>query len=348
MAGINQHFIPQSLLRRFGHKKAGKATRVAVYERGNIFVTATTGAAAQRYFYSKLAQDGERTLDDKITDYEPRLAALFAELDSAASGSVVNAESPSELIAHLCIRNAQVRESFGHISGQLLGGALDMFTDPKKRWQLMGLDKSEPSNFLLEEFNKAYNASGLALRGMPRDQFLELCFASAKIQFNPSAPNPLPEFDAFAAAAREMAPNLAKNGHGRALEKGLVPEARRAALRALTWRVYDTDFDLVLPDCIAVDWPSPAHCRAFVYAPNPELTHVVMPIASRRYLVGAREERTHAASEINRVLAQCSWRFFIARDRADSFELLTSEIGKVTRAWADREIEDALAKVQIP
>lgn len=346
MAGINQHFIPQSLLRRFGHKKKGKATRVAVYERGNIFVTATTGAAAQRYFYSKLAQDGERTLDDKITDYEPQMLAILADLDAAADGSIVNPDIPSELIAHLCVRSAQIRESFGHITGRLFDGVADMFMDPKKRWRLMGLDKPKPTGPMLEELNKLYDSTGMALRGMPRDRFAELCFEIAKMQFNPSTPIAVPEFDVLTQMARKMAPDVARNGQVRALERGLVPEARKDALRRLTWRVHDTNFDLILPDCIAIDWPTSGKCRAFVYCPSTELACVLMPVASRRYIVGAQDDRLHDLSTINRELAKCSWRFFIARDRTEVFEALVTEIGTVTRNWADKEIHSALLMVQ--
>lgn len=345
MAGINQHFIPQSLLRRFGHRKKGKATRVAVYERGNVFVTATTGAAAERYFYSERSQDGKPTLDDKITEYEPQLAALLSAIDAAADCGEVDPAAPAELIAHLCGRTAQVRESFGHITGRLLNGAVEMFTDPVKRYQMMGLDKPAPTGVLLEEFNKLYNTTGMALRGMPRDRFVDLCFAFTKMRFDPSAP-PMPEIDAFASAARQLAPSMARDGQGRALERSLVPEARMIALRELAWRVQDTDFDLLLPDCVAIDWPSPDRFRAFVYCPNAELANVFMPVTSRRYLVGARDERTHDVSRLNRALAQCSWRFFIARDRAEHLEALVPLIGTATREWADREIDSALLTAQ--
>lgn len=348
MAGINQHFIPQSLLRRFGHKKkSGKASRVAVYEQHKMFVTATTGAAAERFFYSGLSRNGEQTLDDRITEYEPRLTAIFAALDSAGHGTEIDAQAPAELIAHLCIRNSQVRESFGHIAGQLLDGALDMFTDPNKRWKTMGMDKQEPPTFMLEEYNKLYDATGMGLRGMSRNDFAALCFGFAKMQFDPSDGIAQKLFDGLADAARGVAPSMAKDGHSRALEKGLVPQARREALQGLRWYVHDTDFDLVLPDCIAIDWPEPDRCRAFAYCPNTELAHVVMPVASRRYLVGACDGRPHDVKSLNLVLAQCSWRFFVARDREERLKALSSEIGTVTRSWAENEIQGALATVEL-
>jgi hypothetical protein len=162
------------------------------------------------------------------------------------------------------------------------------------------------------------------------------------MQFNPSAPIAIPGIDAFAQAARQAAPDVARNGHTRALERGLVPEERMAALKELTWRVHDSPFDLILPDCIAIDWPSADKCRAFVYCPNTELAHVLMPVASRRYLIGAQDERLHDTSAINRALAKCSWRFFVARDRAEAFDALVPEIGRATRNWADTEIHGAL------
>jgi hypothetical protein len=92
--------------------------------------------------------------------------------------------------------------------------------------------------------------------------------------------------------------------------------------------------------------PASDNCRAFVYCPNAELAHVLMPVASRRYLVGARDERSHDPSAINRALAKCSWRFFVARDRAEVFEALVTEIGTATHTWADKEIHGALLTAQ--
>jgi hypothetical protein len=341
MSGTNQHFIPQSLLRYFGQKRK-KQTRVVVYERDNIFITATTGAAAQRYFYSRLPTNSEQTLDDRITLYEPRILQILQRLHALAAGAVVDGADSAEVISHLCVRNAQMRDSFSHASSQLLSSAVDMFMDPQKRWKLMGLDKSHPTGAMLEEFNKLYDTQLMALRGAPRDRFVQMCFNLTKAKFNLTEPFAGEQIGAFAGTLKAAMPDMAAGAQRCALEKDLVPDGRATALKGLQWSVHDTDFDLILPDCIAVDGTGAKDCRAFVYAPNDELRLVLMPISSRRFIVGARADAKPSLNEVNLMFARCSWRFFVANERSNTLGKLVPEIGTVTRAWFDRETRGAL------
>lgn len=66
------------MLRGFGRKNKAKAMQVVVYRQDKIFTAATHGIAAERFFYSPLATEGEVTLDDRITHYEQQLDGCIA------------------------------------------------------------------------------------------------------------------------------------------------------------------------------------------------------------------------------------------------------------------------------
>jgi len=344
VAGTNQHYIPQSLLRAFGKQGKGKEVQVAVYTRQKNFVTSTRGAAAQRYFYSELSADSTRTLDDRITEeYEPRINFILAQLHQQAIATPVDAAQAAELIAHLCVRTAQMRESFTHGTSQLLSGAIELFNEPDTRWKLMGLDNPEPSGVVLEELNKLYDQMNLGSMGIPRPLFLKRGYEEMKAQIRKNSVIMAPIMEHAKTLTKGLA-GVAAAGQKRALAEEAAPEQRIAALATLSWSLQDFGDDLILPDCVAVDGSTREDCRAFVYRANEELRHVLMPVSRRRLLVGSRGIPSEVTAGLaNLMFAVCSWQFFIAHDRAPASDALALLIGSATKTWFDAEISAALA-----
>lgn len=349
MSGPNQHYIPQSLLRSFGTRaKKGKPTRVAVYKRDSAFVTATTGAAAQRYFFSRKSVDGSPTLDDEITRYESRLATILQTIQVATTSSTLEPDEPSELIAHLCVRNAQLRESFARGAGNLFEGIMNLFSDSTYRWKAMGLDKDAPSGPLLERINELYDSMGLAARGLTREFITQLCFDLVKSRYHPDNPTTPPEMEILMQGlqrARASVPEMVADAHRQSLARNIQASGRTTALRDLTWFVHDVGFDLVLPDAVAIDVGANDDCRPFMYRPNAELSRVLMPVSIRRVLVGVRKEaEVGDLQDVNCLFARCSWEFFITRERSPAMDALRGEIGTQTRDWMDVESAKAIAE----
>lgn len=114
MSGRKQHYIPQCLLRGFEAKRSGKHVQVIVFRPGRQpYLSSTEGVAAERDFYSGLSADDRKTLDDRITDYEQRLSPLLRRLRSSAPGELVDSFFAAEVVAHLTIRGAFLRDLFG-------------------------------------------------------------------------------------------------------------------------------------------------------------------------------------------------------------------------------------------
>lgn len=111
MSGRKQHHIPQSVLRAFETPSRGKKIQVWVFSKQNQFKAPTDDVAAERHFYSELSTDGTKTLDDLITDYENGFTGQIISLRNVPVGASADAATAAEVIAHLTIRNAHLRNS---------------------------------------------------------------------------------------------------------------------------------------------------------------------------------------------------------------------------------------------
>ncbi|MCP6134276.1 hypothetical protein NL393_34395, partial [Klebsiella pneumoniae] len=80
-------------------------------------------------FYSKPANDANKTLDDKLTDYEGRLGELLRILREKNVGTDVEASIAAEVIAHLTPRSKSLRSIFGHGTQKLISGLADVISD---------------------------------------------------------------------------------------------------------------------------------------------------------------------------------------------------------------------------
>jgi hypothetical protein len=127
MSGRKQHHIPQSVLRGFEAPGKGRTKKVWVFSKEKKFKSSTADVAAERHFYSEVSNDGSRTLDDSITDYEQNFGAQLAYLRRLSVGEAADSLTAAEVIAHLTIRNAHLRRTFVSGARLLAERATDVF-----------------------------------------------------------------------------------------------------------------------------------------------------------------------------------------------------------------------------
>lgn len=323
------------MLRGFGRKNKAKAVQVVVYRRDKIFATGTRGIGAERFFYSPLATNGETTLDDKITSYEQQLDNYVDQLRSCSIGTDIDPAKAAEVVAHLTIRTAQVRNSFTYGTKQIAEGVATAVLDPAKRWRLLGYHLPKPTGEVKATIEKAYAEGGFRARGIPRKAFFKFMFEGMKEEFKKI--DRMKEFEEAVTTLVNKIPDAAASGHRKALLNGLAPEERVAALHTLTWQVLEAPCDVLLPDCVAIEGDDEDKCRSLVFALNASINHVFMPVATRRVLVGSKSRTTHLPEPLCRMLARCSWEYFVALDKTPEFEALVSAIGSATRQFIDAE-----------
>lgn len=159
MAGSNQHYIPQSLLRGFKAegRKSRKVTHVWVYRLGvDPYCPATEGVGAQRHFYSELSKDGSRTLDDAITDYEQGFNEVLGRLRETSSDRPVDASEAAEFVSHLMLRNAHFRHALHYGFRGIVDVAIKAISDREAAKRLFGLDGHCPRGRFREKFSDFY------------------------------------------------------------------------------------------------------------------------------------------------------------------------------------------------
>jgi hypothetical protein len=179
MSGRKQHYIPQSLLRRFGRTSKRRTVQVTVYSRDRgIFTTATSRIAAERDFYSEDAEPAEqKTLDDHITDFEYYLAKVLAALDTAPLDSQVYHADIAAVVAHLCVRQAHFRHTASSVTTDLLKEMQRLILDKDWMRTTLGLDGATFNEELQQEvvrLNRERNSTSCRWT-LARISFQHLC-----------------------------------------------------------------------------------------------------------------------------------------------------------------------------
>lgn len=348
MSGRKQHYIPQLFLR--GFLICQQSGQTHVYRRDKMFISKTDSVAAQRDFYSKPANDANKTLDDKLTDYEGRLGELLRILREKNVGTDVEASIAAEVIAHLTPRSKSLRSIFGHGTQKLISGLADVISDKTLMISLLGLDEPTTnkkwSEHIASSFNRnpeiAKSLGGVSEEiGIPKDSIERMLFMSAKESFLGDA-NPFyfqlqPLFTQLLTGIEDAI----SYGHKKVLNNGVVVEARKQSLESLLWRIFPAPQEgAIMPDCIAIGFDE----EEGVYLPYimaSSISTVIMPLTSEKLLVGVRASNINVdLSGFNDDASECSDELFIAASSAH--EYLRKNIGGRWKNRMDNLVHDTL------
>jgi hypothetical protein len=232
MSGRKQHHIPQSVLRAFETPSKGKKTQVWVFSKRNQFKSPTDDVAAERHFYSELSTDGSKTLDDLITDYENGFTNQISSLRSVPVGASADAATAAEVIAHLTIRNAHLRNSFSGGMRLLVEQATDLFCNEQNIRTLFGIDgKAFPPAMAARIDEELASDPRFAATGLPREVLHKIGFMAMKENFSRFVTNSLPSMQMALVQLARDAPSYTRVSQNKALSTGLVPDARTAVVR---------------------------------------------------------------------------------------------------------------------
>lgn len=347
MAGKTQHFIPQSLLRCFRVPGKGSSARVWVFPKEReAFCTVTDGAAAENYFYSRPAVDGSVTLDDRITAYEStRLDGILKFLRASADGADVDSAQAAELVAHLTVRNAHVRESFALVGALAVERMAEAFGDEDYLRRLVGADSGIPTTLFREAFEATIKQHSWFKQSNVPLAVIE------QIAITLLAENHGGIFGKMSSAATALRDathgfdEVARTGHNRALDVTFLPAQRIASLGQLRWTVVAvTDGPLILPDCVALGRAEEeSQFLPLILVDSARTTVALMPLQKDKLLLGCRAESpTVDLKDLNHAFAACSQTFFIASTHTPELEAVAVRIGTRSRSVAEAEITEAI------
>lgn len=353
MSGRKQHYIPQCLLRGFEAARSGKHAQVLVFRSGRQpYLSSTEGVAAERDFYSGLSMDDRKSLDDRITDYECRLGPLLVQLRNSVSGAQVDSSFAAEVVTHLTVRGAFIRDIFGLGLQEMLAGVSAFFANEESLRSWMGIDCLEPTQVLAEEIDRAIEALRPQLPvTLPPTLLRRVLLVHLRERFSSLHSQQAPHFFNGIAEFAATVSSVIRGGHIRVLDESLVPSERAQALASLHWTVqHIVDGTLILPDCLALSVRGHHEnpYNSYLLDSNKELEQVLLPLSSNRLLVGSRDLVVPvAADHFNRWAAACSLDFFVSSDATDKIAGFAGLIGDHPRASIFSAVREAVAELHL-
>jgi len=334
MAGRKQHFIPKHFLKEFVIPNG--SDKHWMYRRGlPIPVQVSRGdAAATRDFYSKPATTGAPTLDDLITEYEQGLKFRVEEARAVPVGETMPAHLISEIVAHLTMRAAYLREFIDAGASELVSAIDTLIHRPTELLESLELPKHRvPSKFeamAIEQFEQHLLSS---LTTVTPKAIVRLLYQAIREDYDLLQKAASEEFAAFLERFRGEFQTMPQSVHVQVLGKDLVPAPRKAMLEEFQWRVVNFPTgDAVLPDCVAIAEDAEGW-GPYMLAEHKSMTRVVIPLSSSKLAVGsAAHDREEVTEMYNQTARENCFTFYLTNRNEEVTETHLAELGGPTRA----------------
>lgn len=331
MAGRKHHFIQQLLLKGFSDDYPRDPCHVWVYRfDGKVFPTATEGYAAERDFYGK---PGESDLDDRITALETKkyssLIHAFRKLDPGT----IDAVEASDFVVHTMARAKNLPAQCADGLRVMLPFLERALADETylQRLIMSGLmgDSVPPVFRLLASMPGG--ALGL-------EQIVKRFVSENKQQLQNIIQQNLKSMDDVVAKAHRAT-------LGERLED--CSGSRLSQLHALSWRIYETDENMILGDSVSFAELADGRFKPAT-EPGDQLRAIWLPVSSRRILVGSQMERPIDvdAQRVNAGAAACSYSSFCAAHGPDAHSQ-TQKLIQTSTFRLDYEAAEVLVKKSI-
>ena len=307
-----------------------------MYRRGlpNPIPVSRSDAAATRDFYSKPATTGAPTLDDLITEYEKELKFHVEDARVVPTGDTLPPHLISEIVAHLTMRAAYLREFIEAGASELVSSINTLIHRPTEILESMELPKhSVPSKFeamAIEQFEQHLLSS---LTTVTPRAIVRLLYQATREDFDLLQKAASREFTAFLERFQGEFRMMPQSVHVQVLGKDLVPAPRKAKLEEFQWRVVNfPSRDAVLPDCVAIAEDAEGW-GPYMLAENKSMTRVVIPLNSSKLAVGSAANDWEEVTEIyNQTARESCFTFYLQNRREEMTESHLAELGGPARA----------------
>lgn len=344
MTGRKQHFIPRHFLKEFVIPDG--SDKHWMYRRGlpNPVPVSRNDAAATRDFYSKPAAKGVPTLDDLITEYEEELKLHVEDARAVPMGKTLPAHQISEIVAHLTMRAAYLREFIEAGASDLVSSIDTLIHRPSEIIECMELPKHRaPSKFeamAIEQFEKHLLSS---LTNVTPKAIVRLLYQAIREDYDLLQKAASKEFAAFLERFQGELQTMPQSVHIQVLGENLVPAPRKAMLEEFQWRVVDfPSMDAVLPDCVAIAEDAEGW-GPYILADNKSMTRVVIPLTSSKLAVGSAAADWEEIIEIyNQAARESCFTFYLSNRREEMTETNLAELGGPARAKIEGITSSAL------
>ena len=337
MAGRKQHYIPQAFLKGFASKGSGTSFQVWVFPKDrDPYKCATGGIAAERDFYSGPSQKGGITLDDEITSYESDLTKKLHHLRAAANSTVIDPKIAAELVVHLSIRTAHIRDSMSGAFEVFTSELQEKFNDQNWVRRRMGLDKFSRKSLFVKEIYK--NLEETNVPKLSQSGIAEIAFEIVQNKFSEFHERLKKFVDLGVEQITCEVPTLVMNAHRKVLTNNVIPPERVSQLSKLKWTLCVSDDEkFILPDCVAIAISAKGKALPLFFGDHDEPHSIAVPISTDRVLIGSNGH-AFKLKKLNSTLAQCCRTFFVANEKVDHLGLVPA-----IDTWSDQFFKDAIA-----
>lgn len=330
---MNQHHVWQHLQRGFGVRKK-KQTQVVVYQSNQEpFTTSTRNYGAERLFYS---EGDDHSADESITDFEDTAKSTVDTLRKVTPSVALDPDPISRLISHLEVRTKFIREELTKLSGEFMRATDVIFQDKKLFRRFLRKAWMDNPDMIGEKIAE------MPVLGLDKSALEEIANSYVEQNFNAMADKARMDIIAHTPKLRAALAETGYRAHLKLLRETASPEQRAENYLDLTYRIIEIDMgSLILPDTMV------SFCIGSRVAPmltgERAVSEVLLPLSSTRLLYGFRKSFVPRPLEtINRILASCSYRTFIADRDTQEFRQLTNRISRNATLVPSAEIRRVL------
>ncbi|WP_262690735.1 DUF4238 domain-containing protein [Kordiimonas aestuarii] len=350
MAGKYQHYIQQMIQKGFRRPDGSRRNpSVWVYTKGNEpYPKRIERFGGEDEFYSPLRNGQDKTLDDKITDWESHRQADVRTWRNLPHGAPVEASKAAELIGLTGARTKALRQTLQSAFEEFLPRIGEIFQDPDVL--MSHIDDNETldqaiTNEILRHLGGSARSTEELTSSLEFKAFRRILkYVIAEVGGH-ALSGVLRELDQLFRNALEAGDfNVAKTHKG-ALERHLDDHQVRKDLLDLNWFIAEnqTDPAWVLPDCAILQLSKDSGYAPFLFGDVEQRQALILPLTPKKALVGTGQSLDQInLSELTKGAISCCSEFFVASRNAPELEELSDRIGTRAQDALGENIDAAL------
>ncbi|RYF51574.1 MAG: DUF4238 domain-containing protein [Cytophagaceae bacterium] len=352
MAGKRHHFIPQFLQRGFASPSDLHNAWVFPKTR-HPFNTNIKNIALEGQFYSN---EGDTSVDDKITDEEGALASFLKELLDMEDMADVDPPKAGHLINHSLIRTRHFRQNYQQTSEEIITKLYIALSNPETLIAVMENHIQKEENIAKPVREALVSALGGVLPANKIDEamkallpeFIRVAKIELPIQIRRTAKEQANSLKIEGQAFLEspLFKAAMKKGHLKALAQLSTPTPRQLEFSKLKFNIRKfPNGNIILGDSVAVYAVSSERKIAPINDSTTPMTGVLLPLDPDTCLIGTLDEPCDCFSTSARIresIAACSLEFFIAHKDSSENRQLTAKIGMNSHLLSQNDIDEIL------
>ena len=343
MPGKKQHFIPQHFLKPFVTPEKGD--HLWLFRRGKSsgIKVPRNRAAAQEYFYSRPATDGQPTLDDLVTEYEGDIRTIVDEIRLLKTGQIINSEDISRVVAHLMVRSSHAREMV-HKAIISTKDSLQQFLISEPEKSLLKLPRDVPPERLYKIFSEELTKHEITtLTGVTEKTIIDLLYLMLRERGSEVLCETIPLVEGILEMLGSGASEISRSAQLSVLGETMAPEQQVEKLSKLIWNIVPVNGDgAILPDCTSIAFNG-CQWQPLFFTGIDELKVVALPLAPDTLAVGKiTSELAVDLSQFNELAAQASYMFFLANHNSMELERYVENLGGEIRASIGKMIDSSV------